>query len=54
MTGTIAETTNNGRAVAGVAYGVKIMPLRVLNDFGEGDAVAIARAIRYAASTAPT
>ncbi len=49
VTGTIAEATNNDLAVAGVAYGVKIMPLKVLNDFGEGDSVAIARAIRYAA-----
>jgi serine protease len=49
VTGTIAETTNNGVAVAGIAYGVKIMPLKVLNDFGEGDSLAIARAIRYAA-----
>jgi len=48
VTGTLAEATNNDRAVAGVAYGVKIMPLKVLNDFGEGDSVAIAKAIRYA------
>ncbi|MEA2330356.1 MAG: serine protease [Thermoleophilaceae bacterium] len=49
VTGTIAQATNNGIGVAGVAYGVKIMPLRVLNDYGEGDSVAIAKAIRYAA-----
>jgi serine protease len=49
VTGTIAQATNNGLGVAGVAYGVKVMPLKVLNDFGEGDSVAIARAIRYAA-----
>jgi serine protease len=49
VTGTIAQATNNGLGVAGVAYGVRIMPLKVLNDFGEGDSVAIARAIRYAA-----
>jgi serine protease len=49
VTGTIAQATNNGVGVAGVAYGVKIMPLKVLNDYGEGDAVAIAKAIRYAA-----
>jgi serine protease len=49
VTGTIAQATNNGVAVAGVAYGVKIMPLRVLNEIGEGDSVAIAKAIRYAA-----
>jgi serine protease len=32
-----------------LAYGVDIMPLRVLDAHGEGDAGAIARAIRYAA-----
>jgi serine protease len=49
VSGTIAEATNNGLAVTGAAYGVKIMPLKVLNDFGEGDSLAIAKAIRYAA-----
>jgi serine protease len=49
VAGTIAEATNNARAAAGIAYGAKIMPLKVLNDFGEGDSVAIAKAIRYAA-----
>jgi serine protease len=46
---TIAESTNNGIALTGLAYGVKIMPLRVLDSEGAGDAVAISRAIRYAA-----
>jgi serine protease len=46
---TIAESTNNGFGLTGLAYGVKIMPLRVLDSEGAGDAVAIARAIRYAA-----
>jgi serine protease len=49
VTGTLAQATNNGIAVAGAAYGVKIMPLRVLDDFGEGDSLAIAKAIRFAA-----
>jgi serine protease len=49
VAGTIAQTTNNGLGTAGIAYGAKIMPLRVLDSLGEGDAVAIARAIRYAA-----
>ena len=49
VSGTIAQSTNNGIGVAGIAYGVKIMPLKVLNNFGEGDSVAIAKAIRYAA-----
>jgi serine protease len=50
VTGTIVEATNNRRAAAGIAYGAKIMPLKVLNNFGEGNSVAIAKAIRYAAS----
>ena len=46
---TIAEATNNGFGLTGLAYGVKIMLLRVLDSEGAGDAVAISRAIRYAA-----
>ena len=49
VTGTIAQKTNNGRGVTGLAYGVKIMPLRVLNADGGGRASYISRAIRYAA-----
>jgi serine protease len=50
VAGTIAEATNNGQGVTGLAYGAKIMPLRVLDAQGAGDAIAISRAIRYAAS----
>jgi serine protease len=46
---TIGEQVNNGVGVTGIAYGAKIMPVRVLNSRGEGDAVAIASGIRYAA-----
>jgi serine protease len=46
---TIAEATNNGLALTGLAYNATIMPLRVLDSEGAGDAVAISRAIRYAA-----
>jgi serine protease len=49
VTGTIAQKTNNGIGLTGLAYGVNIMPVRVLDAHGEGDAGAIARAIRYAA-----
>jgi serine protease len=48
VTGTIAQKTNNARGVTGLAYGVKIMPLRVLDSQGNGDGADIARAIRYA------
>lgn len=45
---TIAETTDNGIGLTGLAYGAKIMPVRVLDDAGEGDANTIARGVRYA------
>ena len=46
---TIAETTGNGFGVTGLAYGTRIMPLRVLDRSGTGDSVAISAGIRYAA-----
>jgi subtilisin family serine protease len=36
VTGTIAATANNGAGVAGVAPGVSLMPVKVLNQFGSG------------------
>src|SRR5215211_318957 len=49
VSGTIAESTNNEVAAAGIAYRAHIMPLRVLDGDGAGDTVAISRAIRWAA-----
>ncbi len=46
---TIAERTNNGVGLTGLAYGARIMPVRVLDDEGEGDASDIADGIRFAA-----
>ncbi|HEU4976455.1 MAG TPA: S8 family serine peptidase [Baekduia sp.] len=46
---TIAEATNNGVGLTGLAYGASIMPVKVLNDHGEGDAAKIARGVRFAA-----
>jgi serine protease len=46
---TIAESVDNGAWLTGLAYGVTIMPVRVLDRRGEGDSAAIARGIRYAA-----
>jgi serine protease len=46
---TIAESIDNGVGVTGLAFGAKIMPVRVLDSRGEGDSVAIARGIRFAA-----
>ncbi|TML99512.1 MAG: peptidase S8 [Actinobacteria bacterium] len=46
---TIAEATNNGIALTGLAYNARIMPVRVLDSQGEGDAATIARGVRFAA-----
>jgi serine protease len=50
VAGTIAEATNNGRGLTGLAYGVKVMPVRVLDASGEGDASTIAKGVRFAVS----
>jgi serine protease len=49
VTGTIAQVTNNGIGVTGVARNVKIMPLKVLSASGSGSVGGIADAIRFAA-----
>ncbi|HMG24982.1 MAG TPA: S8 family serine peptidase [Kofleriaceae bacterium] len=49
VTGTIAQVTNNGIGVAGIARNVRIMPLKVLSGSGSGSVGGIADAIRYAA-----
>ena len=49
VAGTIAQTTNNGLGVAGVAFDSAIMPLKVLGGDGRGSVAGIANAIRYAA-----
>jgi serine protease len=46
---TIAERIDNGIGVTGLAYGARIMPVRVLDAYGEGDIPTIARGIRFAA-----
>jgi serine protease len=49
VAGTIAESTNNRIDLTGLAYGASIMPVRILDADGTGDAVTISRGIRYAA-----
>jgi serine protease len=48
VAGTIAEKTDNGLGVTGLAYGAKLMPVRVLDRNGFGDALDIAKGIRFA------
>jgi serine protease len=45
---TIAEETNNGHGLTGLAYGARLMPVRVLNAAGEGEASTIARGVYFA------
>lgn len=49
VAGTIAQTTDNGVGVTGVAFESTIMPLKVLSADGRGSVAGIANAIRYAA-----
>jgi serine protease len=49
VAGTIAETTGNHVGVTGLAYGARLMPVRVLDRAGMGDAATIAEGIRWAA-----
>jgi serine protease len=50
VAGTIAEATNNRFGATGLAFAAKIMPVRVLDNAGEGDASVIAEGIRFAVS----
>lgn len=48
VTGTIAEDTNNDIGATGLAYGASIMPVRVLNAKGAGQASVVAKGIFWA------
>ncbi|MCB9671974.1 MAG: peptidase S8 [Alphaproteobacteria bacterium] len=48
VAGTIAQTTNNGKGVAGVAPNATILPVKVLSKFGFGNSAWIASGIDYA------
>jgi serine protease len=48
VTGTIAEATDNHYGLTGLAYAARIMPVRVLDGAGEGDASVIAEGVRFA------
>ncbi len=49
VAGTIAQQTDNGVGVAGVAPRASILPVKVLGDNGYGDVSALAKGIVYAA-----
>lgn len=49
VAGTIAQTTNNGQGVAGLAHCAKLMPVKVLSKGGYGTMADVAEGIRFAA-----
>jgi serine protease len=59
VSGTVGQLTNDGQSVAGVAFNVKLMPVKVLSsfwdvlfgngDFEGGSDADVARGLRYAA-----
>jgi subtilisin family serine protease len=48
VAGTIAAEKNNGKGIVGVAPGVKIVSLKVLDSKGSGDYATVMKALRYA------
>lgn len=49
VAGTIAQATDNGYGLTGLAYNSTIMPVRVLNTRGSGTSAQVADGIRFAA-----
>jgi serine protease len=49
VAGTIAQTTNNGRGAAGLAFCARLMPIKVLTRQGWGTVANVAEGIRFAA-----
>ncbi len=50
VAGTVAQSTNNGRGVAGIAFKASIMPVKVLDSSGFGTFDDVADGIRWAAN----
>lgn len=50
--GLVGATGNNGRGVAGINWGAKILPIQALDDDGIGSTIGVASAIHYAVDQA--
>ncbi len=51
VAGIAAAATNNGRGIAGIAWGARILPVKVLDQYGDGWYSDIAAGIVYAADS---
>lgn len=49
VAGTIAQSTNNGIGGVGIAFGAKLMPVKVLSGSGSGTSAGVAAGIHWAA-----
>jgi serine protease len=54
VAGTVAQSTNNGKGVGGVAFGTRIMPVKVLSRTGSGTLADVADGIRFSADNGAT
>lgn len=54
VAGTVAQSTNNGKGVGGVAFGTRIMPVKVLSRSGSGSLADVADGIRFSADNGAT
>lgn len=54
VAGTIAQSTNNGKGVAGVAFNSRIMPVKVLSRTGSGTLADVADGVRFSADNGAT
>ncbi|MEW6290604.1 MAG: S8 family serine peptidase [Thermodesulfobacteriota bacterium] len=50
VAGTVAQSTDNGVGVAGLAHGACIMPVKVLDDSGSGTSADLAEGVAFAAA----
>lgn len=48
VAGILGAQGGNGKGIAGIAWRIKIMPLRVLDGEGNGDTIAVTEAVKYA------
>lgn len=54
VAGIAAAEANNGIGIAGVSWGARIMPVKILQSSGSGNAATIAQGINYAANNGAT